>query len=101
MIQIANQQTQSNNDNESERPRVIIIYKTYTEAVKRAQIKYRGTIKGKLARQRAKQAFRARHRDRLLRQRNAKVECPHCGCVYSKGYLKSHIKKKHKSFIKT
>ena len=96
MTEIANQQPEFNQSNYiGDVPRTIIIYKTYTQAVKRAQAKYRMTDKGKEARLKAGRAFRARHRERIRQKNSERVSCPHCGCVYCRAYLSRHIKKEH------
>ena len=79
----------------NEAPQTVIVYKTYTPAVKRAQAKYRNTDKGKIARLRASKMFLKRHRDRINERNRVKVKCPHCDKIYATAYLPRHVKQRH------
>ena len=59
-------------------PQTIIIYKTYTKAVKKAQEKYRMTDKGKASRERANKRFINKHRERINAKNRTRKVCPHC-----------------------
>ena len=68
-----------------------VIYKTYTQAVARAQQKYRKTEKGKQARLRASKKQYEKNRDKI----KTPVKCSFCDKLYSGYYIKKHMKTQH------